>query len=530
MVVTAHPAASNVGRDVLKAGGNAVDAAIATQFALAVTYPTAGNIGGGGFMVARMDTTLTTLDFRERAPLRATRTMFQNAQGTPVPSKSLKGHLAAGVPGTVDGMVRAHQRWGTIPFEKLLSPAVDLAAHGFSITSSQAQRFNTYVDEFQQYSTFAPKPFLKPTAWQKNDTLKQPALARTLRRIQDHKRAGFYQGKTSQYLIREMKRCGGLITQEDLDEYQARFRAPVSVPFRGYEVHSMPPPSSGGIALGQLLKLVDPYPLNKWGKNSGKTRHIMAEAMKLTYADRSAHLGDPAFHDVPRTMLLDSGYLAQRREQIALDEAMDVDKVEAGEVSSRIRGQTTHFSIVDESGNAVSITTTLNTPYGSKVYVGRAGFFLNSEMNDFSLKPGYPNVYGLRSGLNNAIAPGKRMLSSMTPTIVTRQDSLYAVLGSPGGSTIITTVFQTLLNITVFDMPMQAAVDRGRFHHQWKPDYLLMEYNRPFSLSTILDLYNRGQTVLPFPPLGSVDAIKVMEDGTLAGGADPRGSDTAMGY
>lgn len=530
MVVTAHPKASQVGKVILKQGGNAVDAAIATQFALAVVYPTAGNIGGGGFMVSRFNQKVTTLDFRERAPLKANREMFQDSNGNVTPSKSLKGHLAAGVPGTVAGMVKAYKRWGSMPFDELLKPAVALAKKGFPITEKQAKRFNNHLRAIKRYSTFTPKPFLKNPFWKQNDTLQRPYLAKTLKRIQDHKRAGFYQGKTARYIINEMERCSGLITQKDLTAYKARFRTPIETSFKGFKVHTMPPPSSGGIALAQLLKLVEPYPLDKWGLKSAKSRHIMTEAMKLVYADRSKHIGDPAFYNVPKKKLLDATYLDDRRDLIALNKTIASRNLEAGKFDSKIGGQTTHFSIVDEAGNAVSVTTTLNTPYGSKVYVGRAGFFLNSEMNDFSLKLGFPNVYGLRSGEANAIEPGKRMLSSMTPTIVTKEDSLYAALGSPGGSTIITTVFQTLMNITVFDMPMQAAVNQGRFHHQWKPNYLLMEYNRPFQLSTLMALYGKGHWVVPFPPIGSVDAIKVKANGNLAGGADPRGDDVAMGY
>lgn len=530
MAVTAHPQASSVGKAILLTGGNAIDAAVATQFALAVVYPTAGNIGGGGFMVARMADSITTLDFRERAPLRANRQLFQDSTGNPKPSESLKGHRAAGVPGTVAGMVRAHERWGSLPFKMLVQPAIELAKGGFPVTENQAKRINTHLPDFKRYSTFTPIPFLQNTMWEAGDTLKRPNLAKTLQRIQTQKKAGFYQGKTAKYLVAEMERCNGLISKRDLRAYRARFRKPVKTTFHGYDVYAMPPPSSGGIALAQLLNYVEPYPLADWGLKNGKTRHVMTEAMKLAYADRSKHLGDPQFYPVPREHLLDSAYLAKRRQLIDMKKTLQSDQLGPGNIDAKIKGQTTHFSIVDEDRNAVSITTTLNTPYGSKVYVGRAGFFLNSEMNDFSLKPGYPNVYGLRSGEANAIEPGKRMLSSMTPTIVMQRDSLYAVLGSPGGSTIITTVFQTLLNITVFDMPMQAAVNQGRFHHQWKPDYLLMEYNRPFNLSTLVSLYRKGHFVIPFPPLGSVDAIKVRADGTLAGGADPRGDDVAMGY
>ncbi len=530
MVVTAHPKASGVGKAILKEGGNAIDAAIATQFALAVVYPTAGNIGGGGFMVTRFNQKVTTLDFRERAPLKASRKTYQNASGAVKEKQSLKGHLAAGVPGTVAGMVKAHERWGSIPFDQLLEPAITLAKKGFSVTERQAERINNHLGAIRSHSTFAPTPFLRSRAWKQTDTLKRPDLAKTLKRIQEHKTAGFYQGKTARYIINEMERCGGLITEKDLRTYMAQFRDPIVTAFKGFKVYAMPPPSSGGIALSQLLNLVERYPLDKWGLKSWKTRHIMTEAMKLVYADRTKYLGDPAFYDVPKKKLLDSAYLSDRRQLMGVNKTIKSKNLEAGKFNSKIGGQTTHFSIVDEAGNAVSVTTTLNTPYGSKVYVGRAGFFLNSEMNDFSLKPGFPNVYGLRSGEANAIEPGKRMLSSMTPTIVTKADSLYAVLGSPGGSTIITTVFQTLMNITVFNMPMQEAVNHGRFHHQWKPNYLLMEYNRPFQISTLMKLYGKGHWVVPFPPIGSVDAIKVKGDGNLAGGADPRGDDAVMGY
>ncbi len=529
MAVTAHPQASKVAKQILKQGGNAMDAAIATQFTLAVVYPSAGNIGGGGFMVAKIDSGYYSLDYREKAPLKATSDLYQDKKGKPKPTESLKGHLASGVPGTVAGMFKAHKRFGSLPIRNLMNPAIKLAKQGFPLTERQADRLNNFIPEFKNQSTFTPSPFLKKFPWEAGDSLKQKTLARTLKRISDSGRSDFYSGKTASFIVEEMERCKGLISRKDLRRYEAKFREPLISNFRQYKIITMPPPSSGGVCLLQLLNIMEDYPIQEWGFQSTKAVHLMVEAEKRVYADRSKHLGDPDFYPVPIDSLLSEKYLTQRMAGFSMKRATPSSAIKPGYPTNK--GQnTTHFSIVDEDRNAVSITTTLNTKYGSKVWVGRAGFFLNSEMNDFSIKPGYPNKYGLIGGKANAIEPGKRMLSSMTPTIVEEGDDLYMVTGSPGGSTIITTVFQTLINTTVFDMNMQEAVRKGRFHHQWKPDYIMTEFSRPLPLSTILSLYKKGQVVIPFPEIGSVDAIRVNESGKLESGADPRGDDKAMGY
>ncbi len=529
MVVTANPKASEVGKEILKQGGNAVDAAIAVQFALAVVYPTAGNIGGGGFMVTKFDSSYYSLDFREKAPLKAKPSTYQDSNGKPLAHLSLKGHLASGVPGTVKGMTKAHEKWGSLPFTQLLTPAIKLAKKGFPVTKAQAERFNKFLRSFKKYSTFKPKPFTREYPWRKGDILRQKALAKTLKRIRENGSSGFYSGKTAELMVQEMKRCNGLITKKDLKRYEAKFRAPVKGEFRNFEIISAGPPSSGGVCLVQLLKIVENYPLAQWGFHSTKTVHLMAEAEKRIYADRSKHLGDPDFYQVPIKQLMANHYLKKRMKNFSMDNATSSSNIHPGE-PRKTGQQTTHFSIVDSKRNAVSITTTLNTQYGSKVWVGQAGFFLNSEMNDFSLKPGYPNVYGLTGGKANAIKPGKRMLSSMTPTIISKEGDLKMVLGSPGGSTIISSVFQTVLNTTVYGMNMQEAVNKGRFHHQWKPDYIFTEFNRPLSISTMINLFGKGHILLPIPYIGNVNAIKVTSTGKLEGGADPRGNNQVKGF
>lgn len=531
MVVSAHPLASAVGAKVMEEGGNAVDAAIAVEFALAVVYPDAGNIGGGGFMIIRQDDGSTAaLDYREEAPAAAHRDMYLNEEGEVIEGLSVKGHLAAGVPGTVAGMVQLHERYGSLPWEVLVRPAVKLAAEGFPLTEKEAEKLNEHRGEFLEYNTIPPDAYLDED-WQEGDTLKLPHLALTLERIMEKGRAGFYQGKTAELIVEEMKRGGGIITYQDLENYEAIWREPLTAPIGNYRVISMPPPSSGGIALIQLLRISEHYPLADWGWNTVESAHLMIEAERRVYADRAKHLGDPAFYDVPREGLLDSAYLMERMETFSLEEASDSDDISAGRPAPYESPSTTHYSIVDPAGNAVSATTTLNSTFGSQVVVAGAGFLLNNEMNDFSIKPGYPNQYGLIGGEANAIEPGKRMLSSMTPTILERQGELYMVVGSPGGSTIITTVYQTILNVIAHDFPMQGAVNARRFHHQWKPDGVLAEWGA-FSFGEVMRLWFMGHRVVPHPwrQIGRTDAVLVLPDGRLEGGADPRGDDAAVGF
>jgi len=531
MVVSAHPLATKVGKEILASGGNAVDAAIAVQFALAVTYPVAGNIGGGGFMVIRMkDGTTQTLDFREAAPSTAYETMYQDDEGKVIADLSRKGHLAAGVPGVVDGMIKAHHQYGSLqPFSKLIDPAIQLAKEGFKLTENQAAGLNRNKENFATYNT-APTAFIKnENNWEPGDILVQSELAQTLELIKEKGRAGFYEGKIADLIVAEMKRSNGIISHQDLASYSAKWRAPITVSYKDYQIIGMPPPSSGGIALAQLLKMVEDYPLSTWGFQDLRTLHLMVEAERRVYADRAKHLGDSDFYPVPIDGLLEERYLKQRMSDFNDSQATASLDVAAGvPTPPSEKEETTHFSIVDKEGNAVSVTTTINGGYGCHVAVGGAGFLLNNEMDDFSAKPGVANMFGLIGAEANKIEPGKRMLSSMTPTIITKNNQLKMVVGTPGGSTIITSVFQTILNVLEFEMGMAEAVAAPRFHHQWLPEVVITE---SFMDSTHFSkLRAMGHEFVSRNAIGRVDGILVLPDGTLEGGADPRGDDHAAGY
>ena len=530
MVVSAHPLASEVGKTILENGGNAVDAAIAVQFALAVTYPNAGNIGGGGFMMVRLNTGETAaLDFREKAPAGATETMYQDTSGEVVKDLSRKGHLAAGVPGSVAGMVAAHEKYGSLPFSELVGPSVALAEYGFPLTSNQARSLNSRQDAFTTYNTHTPV-FVKDSAWQAGDLLIQKDLATTLKAIQQQGFAGFYEGAVADSIVLEMKRGGGLITHEDLKNYEAKWRTPIKGQYRGYDIISMPPPSSGGVALIQLLNQIEPYPIGEWGFHSKKAVHLMIEAERRVYADRATHLGDIDFYPVPLDSLSNKTYAVQRMEDYNPNHATPSVEVAAGVFNAPPESEeTTHFSIIDEAGNAVSVTTTINGGYGCYTVVSGAGFLLNNEMDDFSAKPGEPNMFGLIGAEANKIEPGKRMLSSMTPTIVTKNDSLRMIVGTPGGSTIITSVFQTIVNAIDFDMSITEAVQADRFHFQWLPEKVMYE-DDGFSMDLQNSLKAVGHQLITRGSIGRVDAIYIHEDGTREGAADPRGDDHAAGY
>lgn len=529
LVVTAHPEASNVGLQILKAGGNAVDAAVAVQFALAVVYPNAGNIGGGGFMVYRdVDGEFAALDFREAAPAAANRDMYLDESGNPIVDLSLRGQLASGVPGVVDGMVRAHERFGKLDWAALVKPAVDLAQKGFPLTAMQARELNSRKESFTKYNPLGTA-FVREVEWTEGDTLVQPELAHTLSLIAERKRAGFYEGEVADRIVEEMNRGNGIISYDDLKRYEAKWREPVASTYRGYRVVSMPPPSSGGIALISMLKSVEAFPLSRWGFQQDSTMRVMIEAERRVYADRATHLGDPDFYDVPQDMLIDSAYNADRMRNMSFSHASFSSDIHAGSLPQPEHEETTHFSIVDQEGNAVSLTTTINGSYGSHVVVAGAGFLLNNEMDDFSVKPGAPNMYGLIGGTANAIEPGKRMLSSMTPTILEKDGELFLVVGTPGGSTIMTSVFQTILNVVDFGMNMQEAVSAPRFHHQWLPDEVAAE-KEAIDPAVRRSLSGSGYKLVDRRAIGRVDAILVLPDGSLQGGADPRGDDKAMGY
>lgn len=530
MIVSAHPLATKVGLDILRQGGNAFDAAIGVQFALAVVYPVAGNIGGGGFMISRShDGQLDALDFREKAPAAAHRDMYLDSLGNVIKGLSINGHLAAGVPGSVDGMFRIFEKYSKLKdFKKLIEPSIRLAEEGFLLTPAQARNLNAKRADFEKYNTRTPV-FVKTKEWQEYDLLVQSDLANTLKRIREKGEAGFYEGETADLIVQEMQAGKGLITKEDLKNYDAIWRTPLTTDYKGTKIISMPPPSSGGIALIQLLEMVEPYPLKEWGFHDKSSVHLMVEAERRVYADRAKHLGDQDFYEVPMTGLTQAEYLQYRMQDFDSGKASPSDSIEAGLFPFKESEQTTHFSIVDTEGNAVAITTTINSAYGSKTVVNGAGFLLNNEMDDFSAKPGTPNFYGLLGAEANAIEPGKRMLSSMTPTIAEKDGKLLMVVGTPGGSTIITSVFQTILNVVEFGMSMDEAVAAPRFHHQWKPDQIRLEQNA-LSTETRNALKAMGHELAEKGTIGRVDAILIHPNGQIEGGADPRGDDHAEGW
>ena len=521
-VTCANPYAAEAGNSILKAGGNAIDAAVTTQFALAVTFPLGGNIGGGGFMVIRWhDGQTQALDYREMAPSGASRDMYLDDFGNVLDSVSRYGGLASGVPGSVAGMVAAHERYGTVPFGKLLAPAIKLAREGFPITQIEANRLNKYKNDFLRFNR-APIAFVKDSPWQAGDTLRQPELANTLEWIGKHGKDGFYKGKIAQAIVDEMKATNGIITLDDLAQYKAIWRKPVLGHYRDYQIISMPPPSSGGVTLMQLLETVESFRMDTMAFHSPEAIHLMVEAEKRVYADRATHLGDADFYPVPMEGLLDSVYIHQRMPAIP-EKATPASAISAGDLPPEEHKNTTHFSIVDSFGNAVATTTTINSAYGSKVVVQGAGFFMNNEMDDFSAKPGVPNQFGLLGNEANAIEPGKRMLSSMTPTIVAKDGQWWMVLGSPGGSTIITSVFQTIVNVTEFGLAGDKAVAAGRFHHQWRPDTIFVEKG-VFSPRVQEALRKKGHHIFERGHIGSVDAIFRTDEG-IELVADPRWDD-----
>ena len=529
MVVSAREEASKIGIEIMKKGGNAFDAMVATELALAVSFPFAGNIGGGGFMVYRKaNGEIGSLDYREKAPLAASKDMFLDEKGNVIKGKSLETALAIGVPGTIAGIFAVHEKLGSLPIEEILKPVIALAERGVIVTKRQETRLNSYHEAIVKVN--GPKSLFS-NVFKENDTIKYSALAATLKRISKNGRDEFYKGETAKTLVHYLQQKGGIITLEDLAKYEAKWRTPITFNYKDLKIISMPPPSSGGICLAEILKMIEPYDIAKMGHNSTEAIQVIVEAERRAYADRSVYLGDPDFVKIPVKELISEKYLKQRMSNFSFDKASLSSEIKEGKVNYNESTETTHYSIVDQFGNAVAATTTLNDGYGSKYYCDELGFFLNNEMDDFSAKPGTPNMFELIGGEANSIAPQKRMLSAMTPTVVEKNGKLFMVVGTPGGSTIITSVLQTILNVSQYKMSMQDAVNAPRFHHQWLPDVITFEPNT-FDTKTFDTLKSKGYIIneKTTPVIGKVDAILVLPNGKLEGGADKRGDDTAVGF
>ena len=529
MVVSAREEASKIGSEIMQQGGNAFDAMVATEMALAVCYPNAGNLGGGGFMVYRTHKgEIGALDYREKAPLRAFKDMYLDQNNKYLQHKSKTGGLAVGVPGTIAGIFKAHQKFGSLTMQSILRPVILLAKNGFKITEKQAKQFNDHRAVFkqvnQEISIFTKK-------FKVGDVFKNEALANTLQQISDNGRKAFYQGDIAKTLVAFLQKNKSIISLKDLENYQAIWREPIVFNYKDLRIISMSPPSSGGICMAQILKTTANYPIAVYGHNTTKTIQVLVEAQRRAYADRSHYLGDPDFINIPVDSLLSDAYLKNRMDSFSFDGATPSHQIKHGNIQAPESKETTHYSIVDSYGNAIAVTTTLNASFGSKLYSKKLGFFLNNEMDDFSAKPGTPNLFGLIGADANAIAPQKRMLSSMTPTLVEKDNKLWMSLGTPGGSTIITSVLQTILNVYEFNMSMQQAVDAPRFHHQWLPDVVKVEATS-FDAKTIKNLENKGYVIDYKNPssIGTVDAILVLPDGSFEAGADKRGDDTAVGF
>ena len=524
-VTSAHPLASMVGAAMMQDGGNAFDAAIATQLSLAVVFPGAGNIGGGGFMLARkVNGELIGIDYREAAPAKASRDMYLDEQGNPIDGKSTRGASASGIPGSIAGMISTHA-YAKLPFAKLIEPAIEFAEFGYVISERESKGLNADRANFLKYSS-APSAFTQKEVWKAGDTLIQPELAATLKRIQAKGLAGFYEGATAEYIVKEMQHSGGYVGLEDLKNYKPKFRKPLEFDYRGHHVISFAPPSSGGILIAQMMQMIEPFNVEKMGLNTLASVNLMVESQRRAYADRAEHMGDPDYWKVPTKTLISNSYAQARMS--------DYKEGVAGSSKITVAGgaheseQTTHLSVIDKEGNMVAITTTLNDTYGNKTIVAGAGFLLNNEMDDFSVKPGVPNMYGALGGEANSIQPGKRMLSSMTPTLVTLKGKPYISIGTPGGTTIPNQVYEGLVNIIDHKMTIKQAIDATRFHHQWIPDVVALESDFPEDIEA--GLKNMGYKTIRRGKFGRMDGILISVDGKRMAAGDKRGDDSVAGY
>ncbi len=524
-VTSAHPLASMVGAAIMQDGGNAYDAAIAVQFSLAVVHPGAGNIGGGGFMLSRnVDGKLIGIDFREAAPSKGHRDMYLDENGNPSNTLSRDGASASGIPGSVAGMFEV-LKYATLPMAKLIQPAIDLAAYGYVITEKEARGLNATRAQFLKNSS-APSAFTQKEQWKAGDTLVQTDLANTLTRIQKNGLAGFYEGETADLIVKEMSFSKGIISLEDLKNYRPKYRTPLEFDYRGHHIISFAPPSSGGILIAQMLQMIQPYDVQKMGLNTPAEVSLMVEAQRRAYADRAEHMGDPDFYKVPTKTLISNQYAQDRMKDYQVGVAGQSKNIQAGKAHES--EQTTHFSVIDSKGNMVAITTTLNDTYGNKTIVAGAGFLLNNEMDDFSIKPGVPNMYGAIGGEANSIQPGKRMLSSMTPTLVTLNNKPYISIGTPGGTTIPNQVYEGLVNILDHKMSLKAAIDAPRFHHQWMPDNISFEVD--FPEATIEALKAMGYTTAKRGYFGRMDGVIILDNGKRQAAGDKRGDDSVAGF